>query len=105
MEGENTWLLANRYSDMKTAGEAFQRARDIIFGDDIDASAYRVQISGIPHVVALGEGPLPPELLRRFEVACERGEPVELPPNARAVLVRRRLEGRIPGAFWERRSL
>jgi hypothetical protein len=105
MERDTTWLLAYCYPDMQTAGEAFERARDIVFSEDIDASAYRVQLNGVPHVVVLGEAPLLPELRRRFEVACAGGEPVELPTDARAVLVRRRLEGRIRGAFWERRPL
>lgn len=105
MERDKTWLLAYRYTDMEVAGEAYQRARDIVFSEDIDASAYRVQINGIPHVVVLGDGPPSPELRRRFETACEGGETVELPADVHAELVRRRLEGRIPGAFWERRSL
>lgn len=105
MDRDTTWLLAYRYPDMEIAGEAFQRARDIVFSEDIDASAYRMQINAIPHVVVLGEGRLSPELRRRFEIACEGGEVVELPADARAALVRRRIESRIPGAFWERRSL
>lgn len=105
MERDSSWLLAFRYPDMESAGEAYSRAREIVFSEDIDASTYRVQINGLPHVVALGEGPLRPRLRRRFEVACTSGVAVELPADAQAALVRRRLEGRIPGAFWERCSL
>lgn len=105
MDRENIWLLAYRYPDMHAAGRAYATARDIVFSEDIDASAYRVQINRVPHVVVLGEGPLSPDLRRRFETACEAGEAAELPADVHAALVTRRLEGRIPGAFWERRSL
>lgn len=69
-----TWLLAYRYPHMGTAGEAYQRARDIVFSEDIDASTFRVKLNGIPHVVVLGDGPMPPDLRRRFGIACEGGE-------------------------------
>lgn len=105
MERDEIWVLAYRYPDMDAAGNAFERARDIVFREDIDASAYRVRINRVPHVVVVGDGPLTPELRRRFEAAFSGGEPVDLGADARAVLVNRRAEGRIPGAFWERRSL
>jgi len=105
MERHSTWLLVYRYPDMQSAGEPFTRARDIVFGEDIDASAYRVQINGVPHVVVLGEGTLAADLRRRFEIACTGGVAVDLPADVRAQLLTRRREGRIPGAFWERRSL
>ena len=33
MEEDNTWLLAYRYLDMDEAGEAYARARDIVFSE------------------------------------------------------------------------
>lgn len=104
MERDESWVIAYRYPDMEAAGEAYQRARDIVFGEDIDASAFRVQINRVPHVVVVGDGPLDPDLRGRFEDACRDGEAAVLPAFARELLLSRRAEGRVPGLFWERRS-
>ena len=45
------WLIAYRFSAMDIAGRAYKRARDVVFGRNIDASVYRVQIVGVPHVI------------------------------------------------------
>jgi len=103
VEGEK-WLLAFRYDDMKTAGEAYELCRDLVFGLDIDASAYRIQLNTVPHVVIIGEGPLLPPMRDMFERACAQGKAVELPQAIVTALFERRTAGKIPGAFWERRS-
>lgn len=103
MEGEK-WLLAFHYPDMATAGKAYEVCRDLVFGLDIDASAYRIQLNGIAHVVVIGEGPLLPAVRKIFERACTRGTAAELPEDIASVLFERRTAGKIPGAFWERRS-
>ncbi len=101
---ENTWLLAFRYRDMETAGEAYEVCRDLVFGLDIDASAYRIQLNAVAHVVIVGEGPLLPPVRDMFERACAHGEAADLPDDIANVLFERRTVGKIPGAFWERRS-
>ena|SRR3990170_2020252 len=99
------WLLAFRFHDMKTAGEAYELARDLVFGLDIEASAFRIQVAGIPHVAVLGDAPLMPPVRDMFERSCSKGKPVELTEEVTEALFSRRAEGKIPGVFWERRSL
>lgn len=104
MQGE-TWLLAFRYDSMAVAGEAYELARDLVFGLDIDeASAYRIKLNNVPHVVVLGEGQLLEAVREMFEKACRHGQPVELPIETARLLFERRRTGKIPGVFWERRS-
>jgi hypothetical protein len=103
--GESEWLLAFRYSDMETAGPDYDACRDLVFGLDIDASAYRIQVGGVVHVVVLGEQALLPPVREMFERACTGGRSVELPADIASALFKRRRTGKIPGAFWERRSL
>lgn len=99
------WLLAFRFDDMNTAGDAYEVARDLIFGIDIDASVYRILLGGVPHVTVLGDGPLLQPVREMFERSCSQGEPAELPQDVIDTLFSRRSQGKIPGVFWERRGL
>ncbi len=103
MEGER-WLLAFRYADMRRAGDAYKVCRDLVFDWDIDASAYRIQLNTVPHVVVIGDGELLPALRQMVERACVYGAGAELPEDIVSVLFERRAVGKILGAFWERRS-
>lgn len=86
---------------MEIAGRAYKRARDVVFGRDIDASVYRVQISGVPHVIAMGDGAIGKELRERFEGTCRKGRIRELDADVTQALDDRRKAGRLPGFFWE----
>jgi hypothetical protein len=103
MEGEQ-WLLAFRYEDMRRAGDAYRVCRDLVFDWDIDASAYRIQFNTVPHVVVIGDAELLPALREMVERACVYGEGAELPEDIVRALYERRMTGKIPSAFWERRS-
>jgi hypothetical protein len=102
---ESKWLLAFRYADMRRAGDAYRVCRDLVFDMDIDASAYRIQLNTVPHVVVIGDGELLPALRQMVERACVYGAEAELPEDITSALFERRTVGKIPGAFWERRSL
>ena len=95
------WLIAYRFSDMDIAGRAYKRARDVVFGRDIDASVYRVQISGVPHLIAIGDGSISKELQERFESTCNKGKITEVSQEVTKALTDRRKAGRLPGFFWE----
>ncbi|MEX2158149.1 MAG: hypothetical protein WEB04_01985 [Dehalococcoidia bacterium] len=101
---EIKWLLAFRYADMRRAGDAYRVCRDLVFDLDIDASAYRIQLNTVPHVVVIGDGELLPSLRQMVERACVYGVEAELPEDIVSALFERRTVGKIPGAFWERRS-
>jgi len=103
VEGEQ-WLLAFQYADMRRAGDAYKVCRDLVFDSDIDASAYRIQLNTVPHVVVIGDGELLPALREMVERACVYGTEAELPKDIVRALFERRTVGKIPGAFWERRS-
>jgi hypothetical protein len=100
-EEKERWFLAFRFPDMATAGRAYQATRDQVFGRDLDASVYRVQIRGEPHVIALGDGSPDPDLRKKFEEACATGERTEIPSDVRSTLEERRTQGKVPGTFWE----
>lgn len=102
---ERRWLLTYRYADMDTAGIAYEQARDIIVVRDVDVSVFRIVLNGVPHVVVVGEGSLTHSLRRRFAAACADGQPIELPDAVQQQLIERRQAGRIPGVFWERRTV
>ncbi len=101
---ECKWLLAFRYPNMEIAGEAYELCRDLVFGLDIDASAYRMQLNGVVHVVIIGDGELLLPVREMFERSCKRGTATDLPEDVATALHERRREGKIPGSFWERRS-
>lgn len=101
---QDKWLLAFRYSDMETAGEAWETCRDLVFGLDIDASAYRIQLNTVAHVIIIGDGPLLRPVRDMFERSCAHGKPAELPTDVKSALFERRNKTKIPGAFWQRRS-
>ena len=48
-----SWVMACRYPDMDSAGVAYSGARDVVFDNDIDASVYRLQLDGVPHVIVV----------------------------------------------------
>lgn len=95
------WLIAYRFADMEIAGRAYRRARDVVFGRDIDASVYRVQVRGVPHLIALGDGAISEELRERFETTCSKGELTEVAPEISQALSDRRQANKLPGYFWE----
>jgi hypothetical protein len=85
------------YPDMETAGEAFELCRDLVFGLDIDASAYRVKVHDVPHVIIVGDDELLPPVREMFERSCNRGTPTDLRDEVRTALFERRSEGKVPG--------
>jgi len=93
--------MSYRFQDMETAGNAYGRIRNAILGRESDASVYRVQIKGVPHVVALGDGDLPEDMRKKMEEACAAGEPVSIPSEISLILQERRSNRRLPGVFWE----
>ena len=95
------WLIAYCFPDMEIAGRAYKRARDVVFGRDIDASVYRVQIGGVPHLIALGDGAISEELRQRFEGTCSKGKLAEVAPEISKALSDRRKANKLPGFFWE----
>jgi hypothetical protein len=98
------WVKAYRYTDMQTAGIAYSVVRDIIFENDVDASVYRVQLNGMPHVILISEETFPAALEGEVGEVFEDGLPTDMPPEISAVLLDRRRELKMPGVFWERRG-
>lgn len=101
---EDTWVVAFKFPSMEEAKSVWERARDILFANECDASVYRSLIGGEAHVVIAGWDTVPIELRSQFSVACEDGEQAEIPEHVREYLIHRRNAEAIPGAFWERRA-
>ena len=89
---------------MDTAGITYAVVRDVIFQNEIDASVYRINLNGIPHVILIGEQELPKPVAREISDIFDDGQPTTVPPEVTGVLVDRRRELKIPGVVWERRG-
>ena len=101
---DDSWLLAYRFEDMMSAGEAYERVRNLILGPDVNASVYRTLIFGLAHVVVVGPGAALEAFRQDVAQACQSGEAAELPSDVSEYLIERSRESRIQGVFWERRS-
>jgi hypothetical protein len=97
--------VAYRFTDFDEAGKAYERARDLIFGADLNASAYRVQINGITHVVIVGEDVPYPRLQGALPEICQKGELTDVPDEVVLALAFRRAQFDGPDVKFERRSV
>ncbi len=93
-----------RFADLDEAGRAYERARDLIFGADLNASAYRVVLNGVTHVVIVGEDVPYPRLQQALPEICEKGELADVPDEVVLMLAFRRAQFDGPDVKFERRS-
>lgn len=99
------WSLSFRYFDWAAAGQAYEQSRDLIFGLDIDASAYRILLDGQAHVVMVGIGLPPASLVERLQAVCREGENAPLPDEVVITLALRHQQFAVkPGTRFERRG-
>lgn len=96
--------VAYRFVDFDEAGKAYERARDLIFGADLNASAYRVQINGVTHVVIVGEDVPYPRLQGALPEICQKGDLTDVPDGIVLALALRRAQFDGPDVKFERRS-
>ena len=82
--------IAFRFDDFETAGKAYERARDLIFSEDLNASAYRVQINAVTHVIIVGEDVPDPRLQNALPEICTEGELAEIADEVVLMLALRR---------------
>jgi hypothetical protein len=97
--------IAFRFADFEEAGWAYERTRDLIFGDDLNASAYRVVLNGVTHMVIVGEDVLYPRLQQALPEICQNGELADVPDEVVLVLAVRRAQFAGPDVKFERRSV
>jgi hypothetical protein len=100
-EERETWVLSSQFEEMETAGRAYEQLRNVVVGRNIDASVYRVQLTGVPYIILLSEGALPHWLRKTYKEACAKGQSVEMPEDVKSTLRQRRIAGKLPGSFWE----
>lgn len=100
------WALSFGYPTLLDAGPAYETARDIIFGDnvDVDAAVYRAHVNGEPVVIIIGIGPITDELRDHLVRACHPWWPAAIPDEVFARLLCRHMEQRLLGAKVERRA-
>jgi hypothetical protein len=96
--------IAFRFADFDEAGRAYERARDLIFGADLNASAYRVVLNGVAHVVVVGEDVPYPRLQQALPEICQKGELIDVPDEVVLALALRRAQFDGPDVKFERRS-
>ena len=98
----NPYHLAARFPSEETAGLVYLPLQEMIFEakDDCDLSAYRLAISGVWHVVVLGEEP-PQDLHLKIEAQLTRGVLVTLRADALRYLFQRRTEATLLGPWVE----
>lgn len=99
------WSLSFHFDDWELAGRAYEKSRDIVFGLDIDASAYRILLNSRAHVVIVGIGLPPSSLIETLQHACHQGEDSPLPePVVITLALRHEQFATQPGTKIERRA-
>lgn len=99
------WSLSFHFDDWDQAGGAYEKSRDLIFGLDLDASAYRILLNGRAHVVIVGLGLPDDSLLRQLQETCRLGEDGPLPEAIVITLALRHEQFAVaPGTRVERRG-
>jgi hypothetical protein len=98
-------VLVFQYPTMDAAKPAWERVRDAILLDDLDASVYRTMLNGQPLVIIVGTPRLADLDRSGLSAMCSDGQPTDIPDDVAAYLIERREQVSIPGAFWERRTL
>lgn len=96
--------IAFRFADFVDAGKAYEAARDLIFGEELNASVYRVVLNGVTHVVVIGEDVMYPRLQRALPAIREEGELTDVPDGVVLALALRRAQVSGPDVKFERRS-
>lgn len=94
--------MAFRFADFDEAGAAYETARDLIFGMNLNASAYRIVLKGITHVVVIGDDVSFPTLEQALPEICNKGELVEVPIEVVLMLALRRVQVSGPDVKFER---
>lgn len=102
---EEIFSIAFRFDSAGDAGKAYEATRDLVFGDDLEASVYRVCLNGIWHMVVVGEAVPLPRLQTTLPSICERGESTTLPDEVVLTLALRRAQFDGPDVKFERRSV
>lgn len=99
------WSLSFHFDDWEAAGKAYEKSRDIIFGLDLDASAYRILLRSLAHVVIVGIGLPPASLVEKLQAACQLGEDSPIPDEVVITLALRHEQvATQPGTKFERRG-
>jgi hypothetical protein len=99
------WSLSFRFLDWNAAGTGYERCRDLIFGRDIDASAYRILLNGEGYVVIVGAGVPEKSLIQELHELCQSGESSDIPDEVMLTLAMRHEQFRsVPGTKCERRA-
>jgi len=106
LEKENLledYYQAAHFTGLDIAGVTYFRLQQMVFEakDDVDLSVYRLKLSGMWHVVVLGERP-PPELHIRIEAELTNGTLVTLRDDAIRYLQERRARATLLGPWVER---
>ena len=101
-EAMPAYWRASRYEDEGSAGAAYFRTRDALFGSRHALSTYRFQLDQLWHVAVVGEPP-PDEFHRTLQAILADGEAVALPPQLLVFLNQRRLQANRLGSWVEGR--
>lgn len=99
------WSLSFFFADWNLAGRAYELSRDLIFGDGIDASTYRLLLNGKSYVVIVGSGLPDEDHVNRFSTICQHGESTDVPDEVVLTLAIRHEQFRPSGGVrFERRG-
>src|SRR5258708_6991750 len=98
----NPYYLAARFPGKAEAGVVYLPLQQMVFEakDDCDLSVYRLALSGVWHVVVLGEQP-PEELHLRIEAQLTNGVLVSLRADVLRYLQDRRAQATQLGSWVE----
>lgn len=97
------YYQAAHFPGLDIAGVTYFKLQQMVFEakDDVDLSVYRLKLSGLWHVVVLGEKP-PREFHIRIEAELTNGTLVTLRDDALRYLQERRARATLLGPWVER---
>jgi hypothetical protein len=83
-EGEpqpHGWYIAKRYDNPDDALAAYQRSRDLLFEQDLDATTFRIFLNEQTFVTLIGDEPLGAGARVSLDEALAQGIAAELPAD------------------------
>ena len=99
-------MLTSRFSSVRDALKAYEKTRDLLLKDDLDASVFRITFKGASFVAIIGETPLPGEPVAHIKEALVAGTPSDVPAEvADHLRTRRRRFKATRLEFLERRTI
>jgi hypothetical protein len=100
------WLLTRRFETAASAVEVYEKARDLLLAEDLDASVFRIMFRGTSYVAMVGEIALENAARDSVLEVLNVGDEADVPFDVAELLRERRRRFKATELeFLERRTL